>query len=93
MLFCLDVVHYSLSLTISKLQGQADMDLDEAANRVVKVRRHKIKIHVDHFLRLANSQEGAMGGSASESTTDNTTNHQDLDVRTSSSLSNGVAEN
>lgn len=69
------------------------MDLDEAANRVVKVRRHKIQIDMDHFLRLANSQEGATGGHASESTGDNTTNHQELNVRTSSSFSNGVAEN
>jgi hypothetical protein len=69
------------------------MDLDEAANRVVKVRRHKIKIHLDHFIRSGNSQEGATGGHASESTTDNTTYHQELDVRTISSLSNGVVEN
>ena len=86
-------MHYSLSLIVSKLQGQSEMDLDEAANRVVKVRRHKVNIDVEHFIRLANSQEGPTGGHASESTGENTIHHQELGVRTISSLSNGVAEN
>jgi hypothetical protein len=93
MLFCLDSVHYSLSLIVCKIQGQSDMDLDEAANRVVKVRRHKIKIDVDYFIRSANSRDAAMGGHASGIIAKNTIHHQELDVRTVSSWSNGMAEN